>query len=108
MSRRTFTDNVINLAIENCLICDIPDILTPLQVDRMTEERLQELAAESDDTTSRRATLQEEVGILRQGLTQCRRYRPRTVTGKQHQLESGPDTLRPGEKQSCRHPSKAL
>ncbi|KAF4971540.1 hypothetical protein FZEAL_9824 [Fusarium zealandicum] len=80
MSRRTFTDNVINLAIESCLVCEIPDILTPTQVDRMSKERLQELAAESDDTSSRRENLQEEVDVLRQGLAQCRRYRPRTVT----------------------------
>ncbi|KAF4472476.1 interferon-regulated resistance GTP-binding [Fusarium albosuccineum] len=80
MSRRTFTDNVINLAIESCLVCDVPEILTPTAVDRMSRERLQELAAESEDTTSRRKNLQEEVDILRQGLAQCRRYRPRTIT----------------------------
>ncbi|KAM0546200.1 hypothetical protein ACHAPJ_010984 [Fusarium lateritium] len=68
MSRRTFTDNVINLAIESCLVCDIPDILTPTQVDLMSKERLQE------------QSLQNEVEILRKGLAQCRRYRPRTVT----------------------------
>jgi hypothetical protein len=82
MSRRTFTDNVINLAIENCLVCNIPDILTPTKVDRMSEERLAELAAESEETTSRRTYLDEEIGILREGLAQCRRYRPRTVTGE--------------------------
>ncbi|KAJ3531839.1 hypothetical protein NM208_g8704 [Fusarium decemcellulare] len=82
MSRRTFTDNIINLAIESCLVCDVPEILTPTAVDRMSRERLQELAAESEDTTSRRKNLQEEVDILRQGLAQCRRYRPRTVTGE--------------------------
>jgi hypothetical protein len=80
MSRRTFTDNVINLAIESCLVCDIPDILTPTKVDRMSEERLAELAAESTEMTSRRKNLDEEIGILREGLAQCRRYRPRTVT----------------------------
>ncbi|KAF5013286.1 hypothetical protein FDECE_715 [Fusarium decemcellulare] len=80
MSRRTFTDNIINLAVESCLVCDMPEILTPTAVDRMSRERLQELAAESEDTTSRRKNLQEEVDILRQGLAQCRRYRPRTVT----------------------------
>lgn len=81
MSRRTFTDNVINLAIESCLVSSIPDILTPIQVDRMSTERLRELAAEPIETTSRRKSLQAEVEILRQGLAQCRRYRPRTVTG---------------------------
>ncbi|KAF4450002.1 hypothetical protein F53441_6786 [Fusarium austroafricanum] len=80
MSRRTFTDNVINLAIESCLVCSIPDILTPSQVDRMSTERLRELAAEPIETTSRRTALQTEVETLRQGLAHCRRYRPRAIT----------------------------
>ncbi|PHH88424.1 hypothetical protein CDD83_7552 [Cordyceps sp. RAO-2017] len=80
MSLRTFTDNVINLAIESCLVYDIPNILTPTKVDRMDEKRLCELAQESEDAQSRRKHLQGEVEILRQGLEQCRRYRPRTVT----------------------------
>ncbi|KAM4066602.1 dynamin family protein [Hirsutella rhossiliensis] len=80
MSRRTFTDNIINLAIESCLVCDIPDILTPTKVDRMSSERLRELAAESEDAQSRRRHLQDEIDVLRQGLEQCRRYKPRAVT----------------------------
>lgn len=81
MSLRTFTDNVTNLAIESCLVCDIPDILTPTKVDRMSKETLSELAAESEDAQSRREHLKGEVEILRQGLEQCRRYKPRAVTG---------------------------
>ncbi|KAG9495908.1 hypothetical protein J7337_012474 [Fusarium musae] len=51
-----------------------------LEDNRMSKERLEELAGESDDTSSRRKSLQEEVEILRQGLAQCRRYKPRAVT----------------------------
>ncbi|POR32031.1 Interferon-induced GTP-binding protein Mx3, partial [Tolypocladium paradoxum] len=80
MSRRTFTDTVINLAIESCLICDLPDILTPTQVDRMDEKQLRELAAESEDAHSRREQLDGEIAVLRQGLEQCRKYKPRGMT----------------------------
>ncbi|KAJ3460208.1 hypothetical protein MRS44_011075 [Fusarium solani] len=80
MSRRTFTDNVINLAIESCLVCDIPNILTPTEVNCMSDERLSELADESENTVSQRETLREEVKILSQGLAMCRRYRPRPST----------------------------
>ncbi|WAO92148.1 Hypothetical protein NCS54_00964200 [Fusarium falciforme] len=80
MSRRTFTDNVINLAIESCLVCDIPNILTPTEVNCMSDERLSELADESENTVSQRETLREEVKILSQGLALCRRYRPRPST----------------------------
>ncbi|UNI18587.1 hypothetical protein JDV02_004845 [Purpureocillium takamizusanense] len=80
MSLRTFTDNVVNLAIEGCLVCDIPDILTPTKVVGMTDEELEELAAETDDAQSRRDHLQAELDILREGLEQCRKYKPRDFT----------------------------
>ncbi|GKU07828.1 interferon-regulated resistance hypothetical protein [Fusarium langsethiae] len=79
MSRRTFTDNVINLAIESCLVHSLPDILTPTKVDNFTENQLQELAAERSETTSRRSLLNTEIDILREGLKTCRKYRPRAV-----------------------------
>ena len=82
MSLRTFTDNIVNLAIEGCLVCDIPDILTPTKVDGMTNEELEELAAETDDAQSRRDHLQAEIEILREGLEQCRKYKPRDFTGE--------------------------
>lgn len=81
MSLRTFTENVINLAVENCLICDIPTILTPAKVDQMSENRLRELAAESNEVLSERKTLQAQVDILRDGLQKCERHRPREMTG---------------------------
>ncbi|KAH7109954.1 P-loop containing nucleoside triphosphate hydrolase protein [Dactylonectria macrodidyma] len=96
MSRRTFTDNVINLAIESCLVRDIPDILTPTKVHRMSEARLEELAGESEDSKARRENLKEEIDILRQGLAQCLRYRPRPVT------------VLPSSKAKASSPSNAL
>ncbi|OLN95269.1 Interferon-induced GTP-binding protein MxB [Colletotrichum chlorophyti] len=49
MTLRTFTDNLINLAIESCLIRDMHSILTPMHVNSMSDERLAELAAESEE-----------------------------------------------------------
>ncbi|KAF4445360.1 hypothetical protein F53441_10909 [Fusarium austroafricanum] len=81
MSRRTFTENVVNLAIESCLICDLPNILTPSMVDQMSKERLAELVGESEETTSRREVLLDEIEVLRNALAQCQRYKPRPITG---------------------------
>ncbi|KAH7146183.1 P-loop containing nucleoside triphosphate hydrolase protein [Dactylonectria macrodidyma] len=89
MSRRTFTENVINLAIEACLICDIPNILTPTQVGIMSDERLRELAEESQDIQSRRTHLEEEIGILGHGLNQCILCKPRGITGMKSSLTRG-------------------
>ncbi|OAQ77126.1 dynamin family protein [Purpureocillium lilacinum] len=96
MSLRTFTDNIVNLAIEGCLVCYIPDILTPTKVDGMTNEELEELAAETDDAQSRRDHLQAEIEILREGLEQCRKY----VKGSLSQYIIDPST--------SRHPAVAI
>lgn len=82
MSRRTFTDNVTNLAIESCLISALPEILTPTQVDKMDDKQLEELAAESEYAQSRRERLHAEIEVLRRGLEQCRKYKPRGMTGR--------------------------
>ncbi|KUI56345.1 Interferon-induced GTP-binding protein Mx2 [Cytospora mali] len=49
LSLKTFTENVRILAAENCLISVVPSILTPDLVNRMDDERLVALAAESED-----------------------------------------------------------
>lgn len=81
MSRSTFIENVINLAVENCLICDIPSILTPVGVSRMTEETLRSLASESDEILSKREVLQEQTRLLREGLRICQQHRRRVLAG---------------------------
>ncbi|OBS26253.1 hypothetical protein FPOA_00193 [Fusarium poae] len=73
MSRRTFTDNVINLAIS------FYDILTPTEVNNLNEDQLEELASERPEMASRRTLLNEEIRILQDGLKKYRKYRPRTV-----------------------------
>lgn len=82
MSLRTFMDNVTNLAVESCLVSKIPSILTPTLVDQMSYERLAELASEPLELQSKRQHLQQDVGMLREGLDKCRRYRPRQKTSK--------------------------
>ncbi|KEY71743.1 hypothetical protein S7711_02969 [Stachybotrys chartarum IBT 7711] len=96
MSRRTFIDNVINLAVESCLIRDIPDILTPTKIDCMTEERLSELAAESQDSQSRRLYLEKDIEILREGLHQCQKYKPRKITALPVRARSPPPVVNLG------------
>lgn len=81
MSRRTFIENLINLAVENCLICDIPSILTPKKVNRMSEETVRDLASESYEILLKREVLQEQTRTLREGLQICQKHRRRGVSG---------------------------
>ncbi|KAK2051907.1 hypothetical protein LY76DRAFT_584249 [Colletotrichum caudatum] len=80
MALRTFTDNLINLVIESCLIQDLPTILTPKLVNRMGDDELAELAAESEEVQAYRSRLREDIKLLKQGLQQCRRYRIKEAT----------------------------
>ncbi|KAI1813711.1 P-loop containing nucleoside triphosphate hydrolase protein [Poronia punctata] len=80
LSLRTFTDNVVILAIENCLIKDLPTILTTSTVSQMEDEELKGLAAESEETQVERAELQSEYDALKKGLDICKSYRLRNRT----------------------------
>lgn len=82
MSLRTFTENIINLAVESCLVGSLQTILTPQAVNRMSDEELDELAGESDDVKSTRDGLKRQVAVLKDGLRKCQRYRPRQMTGE--------------------------
>lgn len=66
---------MVNLVTENCLISDLNTILTPALFARMNEDRLRELASESEDVREQRAVLQHEISILMEGLRKCRRPR---------------------------------
>ena len=81
MSLGIFTDNVINLAIESCLVSEIPKIFTTADVGAMAVDKLKELASESEEVQAERQMLQEQVEILRRGLEECKRHKPRGVAG---------------------------
>jgi FtsZ-binding cell division protein ZapB len=72
---------VIVLAIENCLIKDLPTILTTIAVSQMEDDELQRLAAESADIQVERTELQAEYESLKKGLDLCKSYRARNSIG---------------------------
>jgi hypothetical protein len=77
-------DNVVNLAVESCLISDVENILTARKVDAMSVDTLKELASESEETQTNRRRLEEEVRILREGLRKCQKHKPRAPTASSH------------------------
>lgn len=76
-SLKTFVDNIIILAIENCLICELPSILEPNKVNGMTDDQIKELVAESDEVIEERSRVQKALTSLNEGLKACRRHRIR-------------------------------
>ncbi|KAI1852704.1 hypothetical protein JX266_002245 [Neoarthrinium moseri] len=77
VSLRTFTENMIVLAIENCLIEEIPKILTTEMINNMDDEELDRLASESEDIRLERSEIKEEYDSLKRGLQSCNKYRER-------------------------------
>ena len=73
-------DTVVNLAVENCLVSEVPNILTARKVDAMTVDELTELASESEETQMNRTRLLDEVRILREGHRKCQKHKPREST----------------------------
>lgn len=73
---------MIILAIENCLIKDLPTIFTTGVVSQMDNDMLERLAAESADVQVERAELEVECEALQKGLHLCKTYRTRNPTGK--------------------------
>ncbi|KAK4222894.1 hypothetical protein QBC38DRAFT_488820 [Podospora fimiseda] len=71
---RVFIDNVAVLAVENCLIRDIPSILSLDTVSDITDKDLQKLSAESRDQ------LKDKLNKLEKALVACQGLHPRRST----------------------------
>ncbi|KAH8671708.1 hypothetical protein BX600DRAFT_434804 [Xylariales sp. PMI_506] len=75
-----FIDNVIVLALEDCLIMELPSIFTTDIANRMDDDMLRSLAAESASNQLDRAEMQRDYDTLKRGLRLLNRYRERKAT----------------------------
>ncbi|KAH7162404.1 P-loop containing nucleoside triphosphate hydrolase protein [Dactylonectria estremocensis] len=80
-SLQTFTENVIILGVENCLVSQVPEILSLDRVLELSDERLALLAKEPVQTTQRRTALQLERSELRTAFRACQRHQNRGLPG---------------------------
>ncbi|PNP43685.1 hypothetical protein TGAMA5MH_04657 [Trichoderma gamsii] len=76
-SLKTFTDNVVHLVIENCLVSNLPDIFSTKIVTQMSDDKLRQVAEELPKMREERIELEDEIEKLRVGLQECQRSRPR-------------------------------
>lgn len=77
MSLRSFTENLINLVIESCLVRKLGEIFTPALVGDLDDAGVAKLATEMGEVRERRGHLAEEVDMLKAALKTCRHHRPR-------------------------------
>jgi len=76
MSLSTFTENIMILAVENCLIRKIPDMFASTMITSMEDEVLAKLGSETRKVREERETLQLDLSVLEGGLRECKKYRP--------------------------------
>lgn len=86
MSLQNFANNVMTLALENCLISDIPNGLTPDTVIDMSDLVVGSLGPESELTTKQRdesrirlQTLQHSLAVCQE---HCKEYRKEITQGQ--------------------------
>ncbi|KAI1137859.1 P-loop containing nucleoside triphosphate hydrolase protein [Hypoxylon sp. FL0543] len=80
MSLRTFTDQVIILAVENCLIRELPSVMTSAAFDEMTDDEITGFASESAELQEEREKLQAGCDAFAKGLEVCHRHNLRIFT----------------------------
>jgi GTPase SAR1 family protein len=68
-----FVDNVSNLAVENCLMNALENLLSPLIVSEMSDEELENIAFESPDIREVRSQTLEKQSSLQKSYELCRR-----------------------------------
>lgn len=88
-----FVDDVSAIAIEECLISKLPDLLKPGRVLELAPDEIQHLVGESEETASSRAKLNEKRDLLQKGLQDLKRFH----THRDRRTSTAPQTPKPSD-----------
>lgn len=72
---RTFIENVKVLALENCLLMQMPNVLTLNDIHNLQIKQIESLAAESEDVSICRQNTQQDHKHLENALRTCKEHR---------------------------------
>lgn len=86
-----FVDDVSALAIEECLIRKLPNLLKPSRVFELDQDEIQRLVGESEETASVRTKLSEKRTLLQKGLQDLKGFQ----THRDRSVSSVPQTPKP-------------
>lgn len=70
-------DEVSVLAVEKCLVQQLPELLSPDIICSLTDEEVHLIAAESETSMAERERLSEKLAVLQGGLTQLGKFKKR-------------------------------
>ncbi|KAF2874980.1 P-loop containing nucleoside triphosphate hydrolase protein [Massariosphaeria phaeospora] len=71
-----FINNIASLAVEQCLLAGLPKVLASSTIRDMTDEKLELITSESQDTLTERKALTERVDVLQKGLKTIKQIQP--------------------------------
>ncbi|KAI1292937.1 P-loop containing nucleoside triphosphate hydrolase protein [Xylaria venustula] len=72
---KTIVDEVSVLAIEKCLIQELPQLLSPETICDLTNEKVHSMAAEGETSVAARDRLNEKLEVLQSGRTQLGKFK---------------------------------
>lgn len=78
---KTFASNVTILAVENCIVSQLPNILTPDKIYGIPQDTVEHLAAESLGMSGERSRVERDCGLLQSGLDACIKAQLKASTG---------------------------
>lgn len=82
IARDVFVDNVEALAVENCLVQSLDEIISARTIVNMDEEELNKFGAESEESQQERRRAEEKIEILKRGLDICNRHAWRAMPAR--------------------------
>ncbi|KAH7376066.1 hypothetical protein B0T11DRAFT_16436 [Plectosphaerella cucumerina] len=84
MSLRTFTDNLVNLVIESCLVRELENIFNPSLVAAMSDKKLSAFEAGEETGIHDLPRLRFDVSLLENALQKCQHHFPRWLRLRQN------------------------
>ncbi|OAL71357.1 hypothetical protein A7D00_4258 [Trichophyton violaceum] len=73
VSLNNFINNIVSLAVEGCLIDGLEDMITPSKFVQMSDDEIEDIAAESQDVKLARSRLEKQVRMLELAASACTR-----------------------------------
>lgn len=79
---KRFIDGIVTEIMEVQLILSLSDILSPITVFSMPNDKITEIAGESEENCSLREQISKKLHILTRGLETCKRFASARTLGR--------------------------
>ena len=99
-----FVDNVANLAVENCLVSGLEDLISPSRISQMSDEQINKLTTDSEDVQISRNQLSKRIKVLELAAAACAKCEMNALESSSQNYST---TVAPAERLDTKHSSVA-